>query len=174
MLRTPKAEGSARPRMRCDMNKSVQSPCELFLSCLWGLRLQKLYLQWSCQADLHYPRCHLKISWISILFFFFKCQICSKVFYWEIKKKKVYLWWMLPDESRDGCLLLCVSYLPESHLCIQLSVSWCRAVSLQPFASWLIIWVPIEPLVASTGESPDPRKSHRLLYFSLWISGCEK
>lgn len=109
-----------------------------------------------------------------IVFFFFKCQICSKVFYWEIKKKKVYLWWMLPDESRDGCLLLCVSYLPESHLCIQLSVSWCRAVSLQPFASWLIIWVPIEPLVASTGESPDPRKSHRLLYFSLWISGCEK
>lgn len=88
MLRTPKAEGSARPRMRCDMNKSVQSPCELFLSCLWGLRLQKLYLQWSCQADLHYPRCHLKISWISILifFFFFKCQICSKVFYGEIKK----------------------------------------------------------------------------------------
>lgn len=39
---------------------------------------------------------------------------------------------MLPYESRDGCLLLCVSYLPESHLCIQLSVSWCRAVSLQP------------------------------------------
>lgn len=23
-----------------------------------------------------------------IVFFFFKCQICSKVFYWEIKKKK--------------------------------------------------------------------------------------
>lgn len=24
----PKAEGSARPRTRCDMNKSVESPCE--------------------------------------------------------------------------------------------------------------------------------------------------
>lgn len=65
---------------------------------------------------------------------------------------------MLPYESRAGCLLLCVSYLPESHLCIQLSVPWCGAVSLQPFASWLIIWVPIEPLVAQRDSTLNRRE----------------
>lgn len=81
---------------------------------------------------------------------------------------------MLPDESRAGYLLLCVLYLPESHLRIPLSVPQCRTVSLQPFASWLITWVAIQSLVASTGEGPDPRKSHLLLYFPPLIAGCEK
>lgn len=180
MLRTPKAEGSARPRMRCDMNKSVQSPCELFLSCLWGLRLQKLYLQWSCQADLHYPRCHLKISWISILFFFFKCQICSKVFYWEIKKKKKCIYdgcYPMRAEMGACCCVFRTSLkviFASNYLCPGAERSHCSLLLPgSSFGSQLNRWW-LNGTQRSTGESPDPRKSHRLLYFSLWISGCEK
>lgn len=59
------------------------------------LRLQKLYLQWSCQADLHYPWCHLKISWFSILilFFFFQMPNMQQSILWRNEKKCIY----------DGC-----------------------------------------------------------------------
>lgn len=112
------------------------------------------------------------IQYIDSFFFFSNAKYAAK--YFMEKWKKVYLWWMLPDESRAGYLLLCVLYLPESHLRIPLSVPQCRTVSLQPFASWLITWVAIQSLVASTGEGPDPRKSHLLLYFPPLIAGCEK